>query len=295
MSDPSDALRLRIRRFLAKPAKGKLESVTFRLRTLLHAGSSTISLPFGATWALRDSALDGDLRSGAFESAETAFAMRFLRQGMMVLDVGAHHGFYTLLASLRVGPAGRVIAFEPSPRERKRLKRHIKMNNCKNVRIEPLAVGASHGQATLFLVEGAEDYCNSLRPPVTQARTISIRVEVTSLDEYLSNEAIPKVNFIKLDVEGSELDALKGAVRLLATAPRPVLMVEVYDIRTEPWGYRAHEIVQFLSQATYEWFSLLGDGTPRAIEPGKDRYDANLVAVPREDLQSFMDSFRART
>ena len=293
MSDSSTALRLRIRRFLAKPSKEKLKSVTFRLRKFLPA-ASTITLPFGAKWALGESALDGQLRSGAFECAETAFVMHFLRQGMTVLDVGAHHGFYTLLASLRVGSTGQIIAFEPSPRERKRLIRHIKMNNCKNVRIEPFALGASHGRATLFLVEGAEDYCNSLRPPVTEAQTISLAVEVTSLDEYLAIAAISKVDFIKLDVEGSELDALKGAVRLLATAPRPVLMVEVYDIRTKPWGYRARQIVQFLGQAAYEWFSLLDDGTPQAIEPNKDRYDANLVAVPCESVQSFIDSFRAK-
>jgi len=211
---------------------------------------------------------------------------------MTVLDVGAHHGFYTLLASLRVGPTGKVIAFEPSPRERKRLKHHIKMNNCKNVRIEPSAVGASRGQATLFLVEGAEDYCNSLRPPATKAQTISLPTQVISLDEFLGNSAISAVDFIKLDVEGSELDALKGAAKLLATHPRPVLMVEVYDLRTEPWGYHAREIVQVLSQGGYEWFSLLDDGTPLAIEPDKDRYDANLVAVPRERLQFFFGSFR---
>jgi hypothetical protein len=120
-------------------------------------------------------------------------------------------------------------------------------------------------------------------------------VEVTSLDDYLGIDEISKVDFIKLDVEGSELDAIKGAVRVLATAPRPVLMVEVYDIRTEPWGYQARQIVQFLSRAAYEWFSLRDDGTPQAIEPNKDRYDANLVAVPRERVQSFLDSFRAKT
>jgi len=293
MSDSSTALRLRIRRFFAKPSKDKLESVKFRLRTLFPAGSTTIALPFGAKWALENSALDCQLRSGAFENAEAAFVTRFLRKGMTVLDVGAHHGFYTLLASIRVGPTGRIFAFEPSPRERQRLVRHIKMNNCKNVRIEPLAVGAAHGTATLFLVEGAEDYCNSLRPPVTEAQTIPLAVKVTSLDDYLAIDAISKVDFLKLDVEGSELDALKGAVRLLATAPRPVLMVEVYDIRTEPWGYQARQIVQFLSRAAYEWFSLRDDGTPQAIEPNKDRYDANLVAVPCERVRFFLDSFGA--
>jgi FkbM family methyltransferase len=260
----------------------------------LPNGSTTISLPFGAQWDLGDSALDSQLRSGAFENAETAFVMRFLRQGKTVLDVGAHHGFYTLLASLRVGPTGKIIAFEPSPRERKRLERHTKMNNCKNVRIEPFAVGASHGHGTLFLVEGAEDYCNSLRPPAAEVETRTVDVEVISLDELLPRAAVQIVDFIKLDVEGAELGVLQGARRLLQAQPRPVLLVEVYDIRTKPWGYQAREIVQFLDRLGYQWFRLRENGVPEAVAPDCDAYDTNLVAIPNERVSQVLQDLGER-
>jgi tRNA (mo5U34)-methyltransferase len=281
----------RVRKFLGKPVNEKLETITTRWRSLFPKKPDPLYLPFGAKWLLENSALDGQLRSGTFESAETNFVMRFLREGMTVLDAGAHHGFYTLLASKRVGPSGRVVAFEPSPRERRRLERHVSFNNCENVSIEPFALGVSRGQATLFLVEGAEDYCNSLRSPAVKAQTIAVPVELTSLDEFVRDARLV-VDFLKLDVEGSELDALRGAAKLLETAPRPVLLVEVYDIRTRPWGYRAREIVHLLDRAGYQWCELLPDGTPQPIDASRESYDADLVAVPREKLPEFLASLQ---
>jgi FkbM family methyltransferase len=285
----------RIMRFLSKPAGQKYLSVTNRVRRWFPDAPLPLRLPFGLWWLPKGSALDRQLLAGSFESSEVKFVERYLRSGMTVLDIGAHHGFYSLLASRLIGPNGRVFAFEPSARERKRLARHVALNRCSNVQIEPTALGSHTTQADLFLVDGAEDYCNSLRPPAVDAKTRTTRVNVTSIDEFLSRTGIQKIDFIKLDVEGAELEVLKGARSLLAAVPRPTLLVEVYDIRTEPWGYRAHEIVRCLNQAGYEWFGLRDDGTPQAIDPGKDRYDANLVAVPRESLQSFLDCLGVKT
>src|SRR6266481_6347719 len=87
---------------------------------------------------------------------------RFLRPGMVVLDIGAHNGFYTMLAARRVGNSGQVIAFEPSPREHKRLFRHLKMNRLlANVVVCRLALDHSKGEDTLFVVEGRDIGCNS--------------------------------------------------------------------------------------------------------------------------------------
>ena len=285
----------RVQQFIARPADERLASIRRRVRRLLGENPKSITLPFGARWLLEGSELDHSLAKGDFESAETCFVERLLRPGMTALDVGAHHGYYTLLASTLVGSQGRVIAFEPSPRERIRLERHVRINKCTNVQIEPLALASEKSRADLYLVEGSEDYCNSLRPPAVRSPTKTVPVEVTSLQEFLSHQRMGPIDFIKLDVEGAELEVLKGAGEALQNQPRPVLMVEVYESRTEPWGYRSREIVQLLSKAGYDWFSLLNDGTPQSIEPGLDRYDANLVAVPRESVQSFLDSFRVRT
>jgi FkbM family methyltransferase len=280
----------RVKTFLKKPFRRKLESVTFRARKFLPHKPVSILLPFGATWLPEDSALDSSLGKGEFENAETHFVDRFLQPGMTVLDVGAHHGLYTLLSSIRVGTDGRVVAFEPSPRERERLKRHIQSNGCRNVQVIPTALSSSSGKSSFFLVEGASDYCNSLRPPAVQAKTRQVEVEVTTLDEFLAKTSMNAVDFVKLDVEGAELDVLKGATKLLRSNTRPILLVEVYDIRTEPWQYRACEIVQFLNALGYRWFSLTEDGLPHPIAEDQTKYDANLIAVPKEKIEKFIET-----
>src|SRR5215472_2599105 len=292
MDEPSGRLSARIQRFLRKSNGEKLKRVQFRLLRLLRGRSATVRLPFGAKWVLEESALDSQLQSGSFETAETRFVEAFLRSGTTVLDIGAHHGYYTLLASMLVGDRGRVFAFEPSPRERNRLERHVRINNCSNVVIEQIALGAEAGEADLFLVDGAEDYCNSLRPPVVNAPTRKVRVSVDTLDEFLARNRIPNIDFIKLDVEGAELSVLKGASSLLTQSRPPVFMIEVYDIRTTPWGYAAREIIQHLTQRAYTWFRLAANGGPVPIEVGKDSLDANFVAVPVERMQSFRESVK---
>jgi FkbM family methyltransferase len=274
----------RVRRFAARSRANQIERIAARVFRIFPRSPTPLRLSFGAWMLVGQSYVDRSLLSGGFEAAEILFVKKYLQPGMTVLDIGAHHGLYTLLASKRVGANGKVVAFEPSPRERKQLRRNVLLNFSFNVHIEPLALGKESSDADLHLVEGGEDGCNSLRPPVVSSSTRPVRVKVAPLDEFLQGARIPVVDFVKLDVEGAELDVLKGAEKLLHGGARPVFLVEVYDIRTRPWGYDAREIVQFLSRAGFRWFQLKTAGFVEPISPDIDTYDMNLVAVPEEGM-----------
>ena len=280
----------RLRRFAAWPISGKIQSVALRARRIFPNAPVPFRLPFGVWFLAGKSQIDEDLRNGVFESAELLFVQRYLKQGMFALDIGAHHGLYTLLASKLVGPSGKVFAFEPSPRERKQLVRNVRINLCSNVHIEPYALGKESAHDNLYLVEGGEDGCNSLRPPAVQSETRTVPVEVVTLDAIAAKLGLTKVDFMKLDVEGAELDVLKGALGLLQNVPRPVLLVEVYDIRTKPWGYQAREIVQFLERLHYCWFQLLDSGSLQLVSSNLEVYDANFVALPAERMDKILNS-----
>jgi FkbM family methyltransferase len=228
--------------------------------------------------------LGNQFLAGSFEELEYAFVGRFLKPGMVVLDIGANEGYYTVLASKCVGPRGRVVGFEPSPRERRRLKINLWINGCSNVQIEGIALSSAEGQSDLHVVEGGETGCNSLRPPDVTGKTKTMQVAVTTLDQFLCRNTIERIDFIKMDIEGAELSALQGAARLLRTLPRPVLLIEVFEIRTRPWGYSARDIVKFISEADYLLYRLVGDGDLAFIDPGEDRLDANFIAVPKEKV-----------
>lgn len=283
---PTKTLQMsRLWTFFRKPSSEKTRSLYFLWRRAFPSIPIPIRLPFGAWWLIRNDYIGAALVYGNFENNERSFVESFLRPGMVVLDIGAHHGYYTLLASQKVGVTGTVIAFEPSPRERRWLKVHLRLNRAKNVAVEGCALGETEGAGRLFVVADTESGCNSLREPqVGEGEgTISVPVRIERLDEVLMRRKIDSVDFIKLDAEGAELSVLNGAVDLLGSSPRPVILVEVQDVRTKPWGYAAKEILQLLCNKKYRWFRP-SSGTMHEIDTTLGEYDGNFLAVPEERL-----------
>jgi FkbM family methyltransferase len=162
--------------------------------------------------------------------------------------------------------------------------RHIRVNLCGNVTVVPFALGDFTGAADLFLVSKCEDWCNSLRPPIVNHSTSKVCVEVKRADDVLESLGVASVDFIKLDIEGAELSFLKGAMRMLRES-RPAILVEVQDCRTKAWGYAAQDILEFLERLNYRWFGVSEGGKLEAILTNGGRYDANLVALPRERVE----------
>ncbi|MGH9865613.1 MAG: FkbM family methyltransferase [Candidatus Acidiferrales bacterium] len=279
--------------FAQKPWPEKRKSLGLRWLRFVPAVPLPIRLPWGSVWLVRNDACGTAILLGDFEQPEREFVERLLQPGMTVLDIGAHHGFYTLLAACRVGSNGRVLAFEPSPRERKSLKRHIRLNRCTNVIVEALALGSTAGTANLFIAEGRETGCNSLRKPNISDTTREVPVRVRRLDHILEKHAIWQVDFIKLDAEGGELEILRGAGKFFDRQPRPVILAEVQDIRTRPWGYDAREIIAFLNERGFSWFKLLQGGNLESVKVGRREYDGNFVAIPPERIAEVLKWFHA--
>lgn len=275
------SLRSRLTTFARKPWRSRFRSFAFRWLQIIPL---PLRLPFGAWWLLRNDQISASLLQDTFENAEYAFVEKFLQPGMTVLDIGANQGFYTLLSSRKVGTHGKVYAFEPSPRELRRLKLHLWLNRCKNVQVSALALGAAHGSAELHVVLGTESGCNSLRTPDVSQPTRLVPVPVERLDDVLKAREIVTVDFVKLDVEGAELSVLQGARELLQRSPRPVILAEVQDLRTKPWGYRARDIVSYLSELGLHWFELKPGGQLEKLSLNRESYDGNFVAIPQERI-----------
>jgi len=138
----------------------------------------------------------------------------------------------------------------------------------------------------LHVVLGSESGCNSLRAPDVSQPTGQVFVPVERLDDVLKAHGITRVDFIKLDVEGAELSVLQGARDLLLRPPHPVILVEVQDIRTKPWGYRAKEILLYLSELGYQWFDPQPNGQMGKVALDSQSYDGNFVAIHPERLAS---------
>ncbi|MBV9764776.1 MAG: FkbM family methyltransferase [Acidobacteriaceae bacterium] len=225
-------------------------------------------------------------RRASYYTGEWRFVSRFLKPGMTVVDAGANQGIYTLLLSKCVGDAGRVFAFEPASPEFKKLKRNVQSNRCSNVVLESSALGSYDGVTEFHLCLYSRGSYSSRCVPakdIEGAPRQIIEVPMITLDSYFSKHSVASCDFIKIDVEGGEKDLLKGAEKTL-TQLRPLVLCELADIRTKPWGYFASELYRLLLDHGYAWYRSDGNGVlhPAAQKANYDPEWENLIAVPTE-------------
>jgi FkbM family methyltransferase len=157
---------------------------------------------------------------------------RRLGQGDVFLDIGANIGYFSVLAGLTVAPAGRVIAFEPHPAAREVLVQAVAANRLGEiVEIVPAAVADRDGVAALFLsVDSVLSTTDPSRSPLRHdyAFPDSIEVPRLTVDGWLAAhpDLAPRIRVIKIDVEGTEADVLRGMRETLRTCPRAAILCE---------------------------------------------------------------------
>lgn len=219
--------------------------------------------------------------SGLYEP-ELMVALRpHLRPGGVFVDAGANLGVFTLFAAARVGPAGRVLAFEPSGREFAQLERNVALNGLGQVSLHRAALGEAAGEAELRVAEEGHAGHNTLGSGFAYdvAEAARERVAVVRLDDALAG--MERCDAIKLDIEGAELRALRGAAETLARL-RPVLAVEMSGASLAANGASVAEVMRFLDAAGYDAFDIdpATGGLRRdcRVEPDVSK---NIMALPR--------------
>lgn len=161
---------------------------------------------------------------GTYEYEKQLLFYRIIRKGAVVYDIGAHTGFHTLLASSLAGPAGKVFAFEPSPRNVRYLRKHLEINHCDNVTVIEAAVAEEDGSAFL---EEDQEYTVGLTGRLSAKA--GRKVKKVSLDNLVLEGVIPPPEYMKIDVEGAELQVLFGAKKILSDSP-PVIFLSTHGV-----------------------------------------------------------------
>lgn len=146
----------------------------------------------------------------------------FLMKGDCFVDIGAHIGYFSLLAAKSVGPKGRVYAFEPAPDNFARFVENVKVNDCDNIICIQKGVSDIAGSFDFKLDKRAG--FNSLH--LAPNETGKIKVDVTTLDDFFDMIKWPPVSFIKIDAQGEEGRILKGAKKFLQRNPNVKMIIE---------------------------------------------------------------------
>jgi FkbM family methyltransferase len=168
----------------------------------------------------------------------------------IIFDVGAHVGLYTIPASQVIDKQGKVYAFEPATANCEYLQRHLGYNHCQNVVVESVLVGESLSAGVEFYEHHQADPMNAIaiRDDMTGYQRVS-RPQIT-LDHYCQQKGIfPDV--IKMDIEGGELRAFKGAKHLLHYK-HPIIFLSVHPERMSLLGDSTAELKAMLREMNYE-------------------------------------------
>jgi FkbM family methyltransferase len=224
----------------------------------------------------------GPFWNGHYEDNDVAMLIASLRPRGDYVDVGAHIGLLALrLARAQLVNGGRVIAIEPLPHNLARLRRSLTLD-ARLERVTALvecAVGADQGRATI-VGERAHDTGNAAIPPRASAPVQGMSVTLRTLDAVLTEEAARRVDVIKLDVEGFELEVLRGAREHVAR-DRPVIFGEYAPDLMRCHGATFADVVVFFRDLDYRFFIQTEDARfVELSEPGASA--AYVIAVPSE-------------
>ena len=186
-----------------------------------------------------------DMAMARYEPGTTRLFQETVKPGMVVVDIGAHVGYYTLLAAKQVGSTGKVFAFEPEPDNHAILLKNICMNSYDNVVAAQMAVTDRRGDSTLYLTDldsGRHSVYHHGLPERGSAQ-----VKTTTLDYFLASEGWPPVDLIKIDVEGAEVKVLEGMTLLVEKSANLKLIIEFNPSLLQDGGSTPLEFLEGLA------------------------------------------------
>jgi len=267
-----------------KPADagGRLRARLFRDMTAAHAiptvGGKQVLLEPG------DELSRAVFITGFYEPESMAAISQILPKGGVFVDVGAHCGMFTLLAADKVGPEGKVVAFEPSKREYDRLIANVELNGLRNVITSTAAVAEVAGEVRLLIAEAGHAGHNTTSkrfayPAVRLAEAVD--VPAVTLDAFFLQHGLDRCDVIKMDIEGGELPALKGAVGILQKH-RPTLVLETFEKAMAANETTTGALTGWLAEQGYQ-FRDIDPRTGRISKAWTDQPDVskNVVAIPK--------------
>lgn len=221
---------------------------------------------------------------GEYEKALTDIVGSLLREGDVCIDVGANFGWYTTLFWKRCKSHGQTHSFEPVPSTFDELQQNVALiGNPVNLVINNLALGERAHETNINVFKGLPTGHASFS---NQGRSdaVGFACKVVTLDSYLEEKKVSDVNFVKVDIEGTELQFLRGAKKLFEQSVPPVLLMEMALNQTKNFGYVPNDVIAFVSElAEYDFYKVDEKNTKLVKIYGfeKDDIGANVICFPR--------------
>lgn len=190
-----------------------------------------------------------------YREHESLFLSRFVNRGDVCLDIGANLGSYSYYLSKIVSDSGKVFAFEPVSQTYKGLVSNLTKTKSTNVFAYNLGISDGEENATIFVPKmvGLPSHGRAhLSSPTVDEIGECVEVRLTTVDKFHDEQGLGRINFIKMDIEGAELSALKGAMQVL-NQYKPVLLLEIEEQHTRNYDYIPQDIFRMLNSLGYRY------------------------------------------
>jgi FkbM family methyltransferase len=190
------------------------------------------------------------LRDGDYEPGLRSFLESSIESGSVVVDVGAHEGYFSVVAGQLVGVEGQVLAIEPQTRVLPILRYNLRLNGLNNVRVAECAVADVENVGTLYLEPGHNTGGTGLTN-MSRWRRSTQKVSTRRLADILRDHGIGYVDLVKMDIEGYEYEAILGSPELFTCRVVKTLVLELHGAQIEARGRNPEGIETFLLDAGY--------------------------------------------
>ncbi|MBK7665078.1 MAG: FkbM family methyltransferase [Sterolibacteriaceae bacterium] len=196
----------------------------------------------------------GRFAQGDYELPVQQALAALVHPGDVCYDIGANLGFFSVLLARLVGPDGSVFAFEPVPANVSMIERNARLNDLTNIRVMPVALTRDDGEAELLLARhvGGAVLKSAGSPPDLAG---SLMVQTASADSLIARLHLASPNFVKIDVEGAEMDVLVG-MEVLLREKSPIVVLELDDEKLEACETKVAACRRFLEYLGYETADL---------------------------------------
>jgi FkbM family methyltransferase len=193
--------------------------------------------------------------TGRYEPQETQIALRLLGPGMVVADVGANWGYFTLVCAHLVGGTGRVIALEPHPRLASILAENVASNALSQVEVHRVAAGAaSESKGFVGFDELGGNW--GVSRAAHGSEVADFESQAVALDALLDDRHAGRIDLVKIDIEGAEADALRGMAAGLARHRYRYVLVECHPVELQRMGVSLEQCLAPLRRAGYRGWQI---------------------------------------
>ncbi|MEL6458190.1 MAG: FkbM family methyltransferase [Cyanobacteria bacterium J06621_15] len=233
---------------------------------------------------------------GLYDYDEMNFLLRYLRDEDLFLDIGANIGVYTLLAASKI-KKGLIYSFEALPKNFARLTENLSLNQFKQVKPFSIAISNSTGNINLNITD--KDCTPFIMPnrtenTVDRSSPKSIAVPTNTLDSLLQHESLNNLTLAKMDIEGAEILALKGATSLLNKQLPYVWILEINDT-VNNFGHSKQDVVDLLEQYGYVLYYYDADTNNLHEIKLEQQQRKNVLAISKSALSFVQDRLKNTT